>query len=94
MGGKPKAGNTIHSEANSSIVSSVEHRKCHSQPGRHRRSFSGSSLAHHVALLVPLSGSIDPVVDRRGFTGSAKDRLSRKADLAIYSPVSGVSVWC
>ena len=29
----------------------------------------GSSLAHHVALLVPLSGSIDPVVDRRGFTG-------------------------
>ena len=37
VGGKPKAGNTIHSEANSSIVSSVEHRKCHSQPGRRRR---------------------------------------------------------
>ena len=35
----------------------------------------GSSLAHHVALLVPLGGSIDPVVDRHGFTGSAKDRL-------------------
>ena len=35
----------------------------------------GSSLAEHAALLVPLSGSIDPVVDRRGFTGSEKDRL-------------------
>ena len=34
VGGKPKAGNTIHNEANSSIVSSVEHRNCHSQPGR------------------------------------------------------------
>ena len=40
VGGKPKAGNTIHSEANSSIVSSVEHRKCHSQPGRLRRSLA------------------------------------------------------
>ena len=40
VGGKPKAGNTIHSEANSSIVSSVEHRNCHSQPGRRRRSLA------------------------------------------------------
>ena len=37
VGGKLKAGNTIlHNEANSSIVSSVEHRDCHSQPGRSR----------------------------------------------------------
>ena len=42
VGGKLKAGNTIHSEANSRV---------------------------------PLSGSIDPVVDRRSFTGSAKDHL-------------------
>ena len=37
-----------------------------------------SSLTPQAALLVPISGSIDPVVDRRGtrgFTGSAKDRL-------------------
>ena len=40
VGGKPKAGNTIHSETNSSIVSSVEHRKCHSQPGRRRWSLA------------------------------------------------------
>ena len=33
-GGKPKAGKTIHREANSSAVSSVGH----SQPGRTRRS--------------------------------------------------------
>ena len=32
-------------------------------------------LTHHVALLVPFSGSIDPVVDHCGFTGSAKDCL-------------------
>ena len=40
VGGKPKAGNIIHSEANSSIVSSVEHRNCHSQPGRRRQSLA------------------------------------------------------
>ena len=35
----------------------------------------GSGLTHHVALLVPLSGSIDHVVDHRGFTRLTKDRL-------------------
>ena len=38
VGGKPKAGNTIHKEANSSAVSSVGHRNSHSQPGKTRRS--------------------------------------------------------
>ena len=38
VGGKLKVGNTIHKEANSSAVSSVEHRNCHSQLGRMRRS--------------------------------------------------------
>ena len=38
VGGKPKAGNTIHKEANSSAASSVGHRNCHSQPGKTRRS--------------------------------------------------------
>ena len=38
VGGKPKVGNTIHKEANSSAVSSLGHRNCHSQPGRPRRS--------------------------------------------------------
>ena len=38
VGGKPKAGNTIHKEANNSAVSSVGHRNWHSQPGRMRRS--------------------------------------------------------
>ena len=37
-GGKPKAGNTIHKEANSSAVSSVGYRNYHSQPGRTRQS--------------------------------------------------------
>ena len=46
MGGKPKAGNTIHNEANSSIVSSVEHRNCHSQPGRCN---TGISLCRKLA---------------------------------------------
>ena len=38
MGGKPKAGNTIHKDTKSSVVCSVGHRNCHSQPGRPRRS--------------------------------------------------------
>ena len=38
VGGKSKAGNTIHKEANSSAMSSVGHRNCHSQPGRTRQS--------------------------------------------------------
>ena len=38
VGGKPKAGNTIHKETNSSVVCSVLHRNSHSQPGRPRRS--------------------------------------------------------
>ena len=36
VGGKLKAGNTIHKETNSSVVSPVGHRNCHSQPGRLR----------------------------------------------------------
>ena len=32
VGGKPKAGNTIHKETNSSVVCSVLHRNSHSQP--------------------------------------------------------------
>ena len=76
VGGKPKVGNTIHKEANSSAMSSVGHRNCHSQPDRKRQTVvSSSSLTPKAALLVPISGPIDPVVDRRGFTGSAKDRL-------------------
>ena len=39
-GGKPKAGNTIHKETNSSAVCSVLHRNSHSQPGRPRRSLA------------------------------------------------------
>ena len=35
--GKPEAGNTIHKEVDSSVVSSVGHRNYHSQPGRARR---------------------------------------------------------
>ena len=34
-----------------------------------------SSLTPQAALLVPISGPMDSVVDRRGFTRLAKDRL-------------------
>ena len=47
------------------------------------------SLIHHVALLVPLSGSID-----LSWFYRVGKRLPVKADLAIYSTVSDVSVWC
>ena len=32
-------------------------------------------LTPQAVLLVPISGPMDPVVDCRGFTGSAKDHL-------------------
>ena len=38
VGGKLKAGKTIHKEVNSSAVSSIGHRHCHSQPGRTKQS--------------------------------------------------------
>ena len=34
-----------------------------------------NGLIDHATLLVPISGPIDPVVDRRAFTGLAKDRV-------------------
>ena len=34
-----------------------------------------SSLTPQAALLVPISGPIDSVVDHHGFIGPAKDRL-------------------
>ena len=37
VGGKPKAGYTIHKDTHSSNVFSVGHRNSHSQPGRLRR---------------------------------------------------------
>ena len=40
VGGKPKASNTIHKETNSSVVSLVGHRNCHSQPGGPGRSLA------------------------------------------------------
>ena len=73
-GGKPKAGNTIHKETNSSAVSSVGHRKL-PQSTWQAQTVVSSSLTPQTALLVPITGPIDPVVDRRGFTGSEKDRL-------------------
>ena len=49
-----------------------------------------SSLTPQTALLVPITGPIDPVVDRRGFYRVGK-RPPVKADLAIYSLVVGMS---
>ena len=40
VGGKPKAGRTIHREAKGSTVCSVRHRNSDSQPGRPRRSLA------------------------------------------------------
>ena len=37
-------------------------------------------------------GPVDPVVDRRGFTGLAKPPV--KADLAIHSPIIGTCGYC
>ena len=90
VGGKPKAGNTIHSEPNSSIVSSVEHRNSHSRPGRCRRSLAADTACSFISapqwLHRPCSGL--------SWFYRVGKRPPVKADLATHSPVSGVSVWC
>ena len=40
VGGKPKAGYTIHGHRDRAIVSSVKHRNSHSVPVRSRRSLA------------------------------------------------------
>ena len=74
MGEKPKAGYTIHKETNYNVVSSVGHRNSYSQPGMAETIIS-SSLTPHAAQLMPLGGSIYPVVDCCGYTGLARCHL-------------------
>ena len=88
VGGKPKAGNTIHNETNSSIVSSVEHtvnlvdiNGCWQQFDTPCSLISAPQWLHR-----PCSGP--------SWFYRVGKRPPVKADLAIYSPVSGVSVWC
>ena len=81
-GGKPKAGNTIHKEANSSAMSSCSRAQKLPQSTRQDETVVSSSLTPQAALLVPISGPIDPVVDRRDFTGSAF-MLSYKMDFSF-----------
>ena len=45
------------------------------QSSQQDETVASSSLTPQAALLVPISGPIDPVVDCRGFTGLAKDHL-------------------
>ena len=69
-GGKLKAGNSIHSEANSSTeTATVNLVDVDSR---------WQQFDTPCNLLVPLSGTTDPVVDRRSFTGSAKDCLYKQ----------------
>ena len=76
MGEKPKASNTIHKETNSSVQCCVFSRAQKlSQSTWYAETVISSSLAPQATLLVPISGPIDPVVDRHGFTGPSKDPL-------------------
>ena len=58
VGGKLKVGNTIYKEANSSAVSSVGHRNCHSQPDGHQQQFNtpSSLISAHQWPHRPCSG--------------------------------------
>ena len=78
VGGKPKAGNTIHKETNSSAACVFSRAQKLPQSTWQAQTVVSSSLTPQAALLVPISGPIDPVVDRRGFTGSAKDLLRKQ----------------
>ena len=88
VGGKPKAGNTIHKEANSSAVSSVEHTNCQvclvRPDGRQQQFDTPSSLisAHQW----PHGHCSGPSWFYR-----VGKRPPVKADLAIYSLIVGMS---
>ena len=91
MGRKPKVGNTIHNEANTSIVSSVEHKNFHSQPSRRRQSLA--TVYTPCCLISASQWHHRPCSEPSWFYRVGK-RPPVKADLAIHDPVSGVSVCC
>ena len=70
VGGKPKAGYTIHRQRQShcAINEAQKQPQCTYQA----KMVIGSSLTPRAALLVLSSGTIYPVVDRHEFTGSEK----------------------
>ena len=49
-------------------------------------------ILYSSLIIVPLIGSIDPVVAWTVVVLQGRQKAPVKADLAIYSPVSGVSV--
>ena len=73
VGGKPKADNTIHKETNSSVCVFSRAQKLPQSTWLAEIVIS-SSLTPQAALLVPVSGPIDHVVDHHSLTGLAKDR--------------------
>ena len=69
VGGKLKAGYTIHRYRDRAIVPSAQKQpQCTCQA----KTIIGSGLTPHAALLVLPSGTVYPVVDRHEFTGSEK----------------------
>ena len=73
-------------------ISSVGHRNSYSCTGSNILP-DGLQQQFHTpsSPIIPLSGFIYPVVDYRGYTGSAKCGWPVKADLAICSFINGVS---
>ena len=74
-GGKPKAGNTNRPQGDKQQCCVFSRAQKLPQSTWQAQTVVSSSLTPQTALLVPITGPIDPVVDRRGFTGSEKDRL-------------------
>ena len=74
VGGKPKAGYTIHNLQRQSHCALNEAQKkpqCTCQV----KTVVGSSLIPRAALIMLPSGTVYPVVDRHEFTGSEKSCL-------------------
>ena len=67
VGGKPKAGYTIHWNREGAIMHSVKHRNSHSV-ATCQVAIVGSSLTPHVALLVCPNSTRYPTVDCHEFT--------------------------
>ena len=72
VGGKPKAGYTIHRYRDRAIVPSMKYRNSHSVATCQAKTVVGSSLTPRAILLVLPCGTVYPVVERHEFTGSDK----------------------
>ena len=86
MGGKLKVGYTVHLNRNRVVVSSMKYMQKQPQCTYQAKMVIGSSLTPHTALFMLPTPCSEPSCIYK-----VRKMLPVKVDLAIFSPVIGVS---